>query len=370
MAKYATKEQIFDVPLDTVHSTLVMQLLEDASRNLGEVNNFATKAVEYDFIVQTLKNIESLASARIEGTTGNLKDLYLEEGLATERKKQLKLFSATNYRMAINELESILAKHGKLDSDLICYFHKLLTEDDPATAGMPGELRTKNVKIANSKLGDFFPADHSNVSSFIDLLIDNLSVTSNLPKLVQTAITHFQFEAIHPFRDGNGRTGRFIIVAQLLLGKTLQAPMLNLSQYFDENRDEYIASLRSVTDENSYETWVKFFLVAVKVQSTKNKKLVERLAQIEKEDRLHINKNLHSPAALQILHHALNNLHITIPNTAKYLKKQRISGDLLQVARLNIIRLVEEGVLETTDHKFGRAKVYTHKKLREFLIDR
>lgn len=370
MNKNITEKEIFDVPLESIYNGLEsMRLLEESSRVLGEVNNFATGAVEYDFIIETLKNIEALTSSRIEGTTGNLKDLYAEEALSFKRKSQLKLFSAINYKVAIGDIENILKKYTEINMLLMRHVHKILTENDPATKGVPGSFRKKDVMITNSILGDFYPASYLKVEDFMERYVKESATRKKLPVLLNAAISHYQFESIHPFEDGNGRTGRMLIVMDLLLGQALKVPMLNLSQYFESHRDEYIKSLRSVTIENSYYKWISFFLEAVKSQSIHNIKLIDGLRKIEEEDKKIVNAQIHSPVAALILHHALNGLYITVIDTEQYLKKQNVvSADLTQVARTNISRLVEEGILAPEDFKFGRSNVYAHKKLREHLL--
>ena len=235
-----------------------LRLLEGASIIMGEVNNFASGAIEFGFAVQALKNVEALASARIEGTTGNLQDLYMEEALTQERKVQLKLFSAINYRVAMNEIESIVGAYKKIDLALVRHLHKILSENDPATKGTPGKFREEDVRVRNSRLGDFLPPTHLKVDDLMGRLVKEVEARNSLPSLIQAAITHYQFESIHPFRDGNGRTGRMLTTAQLLVDGSLKAPMFNLSEYFDEHRDEYLENIREVTEKNPIKNGLLF----------------------------------------------------------------------------------------------------------------
>lgn len=370
MDQPVTEAQIFDIPIETaLAGTDQIRLLEDASRMMGEVNNFASGAMEFGFAIQALKNAEALASARIEGTTGNLQDLYMEEAIGQERKVQLKLFSAINYRMAMNEIESIVGAYKRIDLPLVRHLHKILSENDPATRGVPGKFREEEVHIHSSRLGDFIPPSHLKVDELMGRFVAEITNRKDLPSLIQAAITHYQFESIHPFRDGNGRTGRMLITGQLLIDGSLRAPMFNLSQFFDEHRDDYVEKLRAITEANSYQGWIRFFLSAVKEQGARNLVFIDRLRVIEKEDALIINERLRSPAASHILRHALNKLYISVPSTEAYLASQHVSSaDLSQVARTNIQRMVEEGVLEGADFKFGKARVYAHKKLRDFMF--
>lgn len=368
MPEYIKAKEIFEVDIKNVLSDVkILKLLEVASRHIGEVNNIVSNVLEYDFIIAALKNIESLNSARIEGTTGNLKDLYLENALDFEKKKQLKLFSAINYKMTMGGLENIIKSHKKIDLSLIQHLHKKLTENDPATKGTPGKFREKEVIIQNSKLGNFFPAFPNKIDEFMNSFISQIEEKFEYPSLLQAAFTHYQFESIHPFEDGNGRTGRLLIVAQLLINKTIDSAVLNLSQYFDKYRDEYIASLRSVSDKLDYSAWIIFFLNAIIEQSKHNMELVKNLRDIKEKNEIVINEKAHSPAALQVLNHSLNLLYITTPDTELFLKKKGLKGDLRQMARNNIKKLEGLGILEKTSRKIGKSEVYVHCELKNKL---
>lgn len=359
------KADIFDISVETAfNNPKNIKLLEEASVSLGEVNNFASGAIEYDFVMEALKNIESLTSAKIEGTTGNLQDLYAEESLSIERKRQLKLFSAINYRQAMGEVEDIIKTHKKPSVRFIRHLHKVLTENDPATDGEPGKLRTKPVKIRNSKIGDFHPAHHLKVNEFMELYASQFPENENLPDLIRAAISHYQFECIHPFEDGNGRTGRMLIVTELMMRKIIDFPVLNLSQYFESHRDEYLYCLRSASDNQSYAEWVNFFLNGVKHQSKHNIHLIKSLRDIEKADTYLINSKMHSPNAGLLLRHALHKLFITVNSAADYLKEQNVtSADFKELARKNIQSLVRVKILGEASFKQGTMKVYVHKKL-------
>jgi Fic family protein len=359
------KAGIFTIPVETAFQDAKnIKLLEEASVSLGEVNNFASGAIEYDFVMEALKNIESLTSAKIEGTTGNLQDLYAEESLSIERKKQLKLFSAINYRQAMSEVEEIIATYKRPSVAFIRHLHKLLTENDPATDGEPGKFRAGPVKIGNSKLGDFYPAHHLKVGEFMDVFTRQFRLHEYMPDLVRTAFSHYQFECIHPFEDGNGRTGRMLIVTELMMRKIIDFPVLNLSQYFESNRDEYLYCLRAASDTQSYAEWVRFFLNGVKYQSAHNIKLIQSLRDVERKDSYTINSRLHSPNASHVLRHALNKLFITVDSTAHFLQQQKVqSADYKQLARTNVQSLVKIGVLGEASFRQGTMKVYVHKEL-------
>ncbi len=363
------KQDIFDIPTTSLSSVEVLESWERASHYLGQVNQLSASIFDLSFIIDTLKNIEALNSAKIEGTTGNLEDLYMEDFLSADRKKELKLFSALNYRLTINELEKIISDYGIIDTNLIRHLHKLLTDNDPATHGTPGSFRSTQVKIRNSKLGDFFPPEPFDIDYLIDQLSKKLSGLPEL-SLPWIAIRHFQFEAIHPFEDGNGRTGRMLILAYMLMNKKhLSEPILNISQFLERNRYEYIFHLRNVTDNRDYKRWVLFFLKGIEEQSKDVIRMINKLREIKRKNEEVVNSSFrNSSTPLLLLDFSLQKFFFTITEFEAYLKKKKVPlKAIYQTARNNILRFEEIGLLKK-NHKRGLADTYVHVGLRKVLI--
>lgn len=366
--QYTSEAQIFGIKPGTLLSPPTLKKLEEASRLLGEINQIASNVFEFDFIIEALKNIESLTSARIEGTTGNLEDLYLQESLSMERKKQLKLYSAINYKFTINELESIVSKYKRFDIQLIQHLHKNLTEKDPSTSGDPGKFRGSDVRIQNSKLGDFYPPNHTKVPELMDRLVVE-AAKDEYPNLIQAALVHYWFESIHPFKDGNGRTGRLLITTVLLQRGVLRSPILNLSQFFEIHRDDYIAALRNVTQKSDYGVWVEFFLSGVVAQCNRNLDLIRSLRTMRDKNSQKIRESIKgSQVAQHILEFALNNLYVTAPQARTYLEHLGLPlKDAYQAAINNIHKLEELGILEKMPGT-ERGIRFVHAELKHLVI--
>jgi Fic family protein len=366
--KNMQESEIFDISQAKLLNPVTLKRLEDASRLLGEVNQVASNVFEFDFIIEALKNIESLTSARIEGTTGNLEDLYLKDSLNFEQKQSLKLFSAINYKTTINELEEIINSHKKLDVQLMRYLHKLLTEKDPATSGVPGKFREKDVRIRNTKLGDFYPPEHFKIPELMDRFVKEASKDQN-PNLIHAALVHCWFESIHPFEDGNGRTGRLLITAILLQRKIIKTPVLNLSQFFDAHRDDYIYALRQVTDEKDYTPWVDFFLKGVIRQCEHNIELIQKLRKLKEENSQMIRASIKgSQVAQHILELVLNTMFITAPQARSYLDKIKLPlKDSYQAALNNLRRLEKLGILEKIEGNEREIK-FVHAELKKLIM--
>ena len=371
MAKTVSEQAIFEIDPRTAVTPVIVQKLELASSAIGRADQLASGVFEVDFIAQALKNIEALNSARIEGTTGNLEDLYQHESLDYNKKLSLHLFRATSYRIALNELERIAGQYQETDIPLIRQIHKEILSNDSDYKGTAGEFRTagRDVHIANSALGDFLPPLGIHVNGLMERFINDRSLDT-LPSLISVAIRHYQFEAIHPFSDGNGRTGRLMIIVELLQRQLLNAPILNLSQYFEQHRDEYIQALRHVSDEMNYAPWIEFFLDAVIAQCSHNVGLINSLRQLHEKELTQLRALAKTSTAVrEVLEYALNNLFVTAPLVKRYLDNLHTPlRDTYQTSVHNIHRLTELGILAQS-HKNGREIVYVHVGLRKLLLD-
>ncbi len=366
--QHTTREDIFNIPLDTLFTKEMVSLANEANHNLGVVSNISSDIFDDSYIIDVLKNIEALTSAQIEGTTATLKDLYLDEALSFERKKQLKLFSAVNYKFALDQVGAMVESRSNISESLIKEFHHLIADDDPSTSGPVGSYRKKNVKIRNKKLGDFYPPEFVHIPSYMSVFISPQSGVEEVP-LFDIAIRHVQFEAIHPFEDGNGRTGRLLILAQLLQHGLLSQPVLFLSHYFEKERDKYLHFLRTVTDEQSYEDWLRFFFEAVITQSQIIKELIDLLQQVREEARSRVVQSTTSTTVpLFALEYVLEHLYVTISDIEQFLKDSSVKTKApYQTAYNAVQRLVELGILKK-DHKRGKTNVFVMPALKKAIF--
>ena len=180
--------------------------------------------------------------------------------------------------------------------------------------------------------------------------VNDRSIT--LPTLVKVALAHYQFETLHPFIDGNGRVGRLLIVLTLMESGDLKIPLLNVSPFFEDARDEYIDHLRRVSETGDYEPWICFFAEAVKTQSERALVKADELISL----REHLVVELHAArirgVGVRITEDLIGFPFITPTNASK-----RFSVSY-EAANTAIARLVEVGILrETTGRTWGRVFV-------------
>jgi len=239
-------------------------LLEEANRLLGELNAFSRIVPNVDLFIRMHIVKEATQSSRIEGTKTQIVDALMDkESLAPEKQDDWQ--EVQNYIEA-TEKAVIQLKKLPICTRLITSAHKVLMQGVRGEGKAPGEYR----KVQNW-IGGRSPQEAVHVPPVAievpELMSDLESFLNNteihVPHLLRIAIAHYQFETIHPFLDGNGRTGRLLIILYLIQNELLLYPTLYLSDYLEKKRREYFDCLSGVRSSGGMERWLVFFLGAV-----------------------------------------------------------------------------------------------------------
>lgn len=333
--------------------------LSEADRALSELAGLARTLPNPHLLIGPFIRREAVLSSRIEGTRTALSDLFFFEAADTAppNENSVPLDDVREVFNYVKALEYGLRRLADLPLSLrlIRELHAILMEGVRGEHSTPGEFRkTQNwIGPAGCMLMDatFVPPPIPEMWTALDQLEKCLHAEKSYPPLLWIAMVHYQFEAIHPFLDGNGRIGRLLISLLLYHESLLSEPLLYLSAFFEHNRDEYYQRLISVSRSGDWQGWLEYFLTGVAAQSRDAIWRSGELLGLWQEYRRRFQSARSSALLLQLIDRLFTTPFITVPKAAKILKiTQRSAGK-------HIERLVEEGILiETTGRE--RYRVY------------
>ncbi|WP_456414299.1 Fic family protein [Oceanithermus profundus] len=265
-------------------------LLADASLALGRLDGLGHTLPNPHLLIRPFSRIEAVGSSRIEGTQASLADLYAAEAEVPLFPPSEVRDDALEVRNYVRALELGLELLGELPISvrLLREMHAVLMEGVRGRNKAPGELRRGQNWIGGYDLRSavYVPPPHHLVPDLLSQLerYINQEYSPHHP-LVDLALVHYQFEAIHPFWDGNGRMGRLLITLMLLDKKLLEQPLLYLSSYFEQTRDEYYRLLHRVSTDGDWRSWVAYFLEGIRTQALDALERSARLVELREHYR-------------------------------------------------------------------------------------
>lgn len=334
-------------------SSELLSALSEAEHHLGYLARLADTLPSPYILVQPFIRREAVLSSRIEGTRASLEDLYHFEA------RQLSfLEDASDVREVQNYIHALNYGLERLNTlpislRLIREIHGKLMEGVRGEYQTPGEFRRSQNWIgpAGSTINSATlvppPVDEMHIA--LAELEKFIHLPSDLPKLVRAGLIHYQFESIHPFLDGNGRSGRLLVTLLLLEWGLLSQSLLYLSAFFETHRLEYYDNLLAVSQHGDWERWLLFFLRGVSSQSMDATRRIERLGRLRDQYRDLLSSERSAVRLLDALDSLFNRPILTVHQLESALEVPYIS------ARRYMEKLVEKGIVrEITGHTRNR----------------
>ena len=268
--------------------TKLDKLLAEANRQIGELNAYSLLIPNVDLYIKMHVKVEANKSSRIEGTRTSVEEDLLDvKDISPEKRDDWE--EVQNYVKATDYGVKRISEGFPVCTRLIREIHKILMTGVRGEHKTPGEFRTSQNWIGGSmpSTAVYVPPPHTKVAeclSDFEKFINNEEIDT--PDLIKIAILHYQFESIHPFLDGNGRTGRLLGPLYIQSKGMLEKSCLYISDYIERNKDTYYDMLTRVRTQNDMISWIKFFLEAVietsKTAKEKFRSVVELTMEMDK----------------------------------------------------------------------------------------
>jgi Fic family protein len=331
--------------------------LREAEQALVRLDLASEMVPSLEWFIYAFVRKEAVISSQIEGTQATLVDLLTFEA-GKHSAPIADIEEVTNYLDALNYARSHLAsKRGlPLSMRLLNEAHKRLMQGARGANKQPGEVRRSQNWIGGSRPGNaaYVPPPPDKLAHLLSELEKYIHTDNGLPKLVRAGLLHAQFEAIHPYLDGNGRIGRLLIALLLEHWGLLKAPLLYISLFFKRHREEYYRRLNVVRSEGDWESWIDFFLDGVATISDEAVGSARELFALVSADRTRLlASETTSVSALRLFEQLPRHPIITVASAMKLIDASK------PTATRAIEALAEAGILvETTGKKRDRHFAY------------
>lgn len=336
-------------------------VLSEADRLIGRLAGEGSRLPNPHVLMRPFVRREAVLSSKIEGTQATLGELLAAEAGAVVKRSPEDLREVGNYVVAL-EHGILRLKKLPISVRLIRELHEKLMEGVRGQHAAPGSFRKTQNWIgrpgSTQATATFIPPPPGEVAPCLAAW-EKFIHESNLPPLVTIALAHYQFEAIHPFLDGNGRVGRLLITLFLIERKILPTPLLYLSAFFEASRRDYYEGLRSVSERGAWEDWLEYFLQGIARMSEDALNRATRMNDLLAEWRVQLaGRSTNNP--LRVLDLLAANPFLTITGAASQLKLA------FTTAQRAIERLEENGIVQKVSDA-RRDRVYCARALLEIL---
>ena len=350
-----------DLPRELNLSPHLVWTLDNASRAVASLAAIGENMQNPHLLISPMMRREALLSSRIEGTIASLSDVLSHEA-AWKRRPNDDVEEVINYVNALDLGISLLADLP-ISYRLVNRLHRVLLSGVRGQDKRPGEFRTLQVWIgapgSSIRNARFVPPPPDMLRDLFQNWEEFANADLEMPPLVRCALMHYQFEAIHPYRDGNGRIGRLLITLLLMKSGLLSTPLLYLSAYFERERQRYYDELFNVSATGDWERWLEYFLTGVWTESRDVVERIRQLRDLREKYRAELLERRAPASESRLVDELFANPFMTIRRASEILEMS------LPGARRVVGRLATSGIVQI--RRGGRPRQYVAEEVLEIL---
>jgi Fic family protein len=266
-----------------------------------------------EILLAPLRNQEAVISSRMEGTISTMDEILkyeADQGIDAGSKANVRseVIETILYQRALKNAQNAMQDGYPLSQSLIKGIHQQLLSVGRGASKSPGQYKNEQNHLADKLKKNilFIPISPEKLKDGLDTLF-KYKEDSDHPALVKTGLTHIEFEALHPFKDGNGRIGRMLITLMLWEAGNISAPHFYVSAYLEDNKDQYIETMRNVSQNAAWEDWCVFFLDAIENQAIRNLTIAENIRALYEDMKNIFSECLSSKYSLNALDFVFTN---------------------------------------------------------------
>ncbi len=335
----------------------ILEQLTLSSRALAELKGYANTIPNMHILINAVTINEAKDSSAIENIVTTHDDIYkvlTESGYKEENAKEV-----VDYRNAIWLGYEQIKKDGYINTNTIVKIQGTIEHNNAGIRKLPG------TELKNSITGETIytpPQSEQEIRSYLKNLEDFINNNEDgIDPLIKVCLVHYQFESIHPFYDGNGRTGRILNILYLVLNNLIDSPILYLSKYINRTKQEYYKLFNEVRNNNNFEDWILYILKGIEITSKQTIILIEEIQNEMKNYKEEFRNKLPKIYSKELL----ESLFFEVYTKILYIEKACNVTRLTASSYLN--QLEEVGLLES--EKIGRERLYKNVRLIKLLSE-
>lgn len=343
-------------PETELETKTVLKQLTKAHRALSELKGYANMIPNKNILINAVLINEAKDSSEIENIVTTHDELF--KAITVKNYKSPAAKEVVNYRSALWHGYNLVSDKGMITSNMLIEIQQLIILNQAGIRKQPGTV-IKNVSTGETIYTP--PVGEEVILKLLANLEAYINSDDETDPLVKLAVAHYQFEAIHPFYDGNGRTGRILNILYLVLKGLLESPILSLSKYIILNKPDYYRLLKGVTEQNKWEDWILYIVTGVEETAAETLKLVKAIDTF-------INKT--ATEIKQVLPELYSRELVDLLFFEFYTKNSYLTEGLgisRRTAYTYLSKLIEKGFLQ--EKKVGKSKIYFNEGLFKLVKD-